>query len=257
MAGAVTERQNDGVWGMEIRWVDVDEIVPNPENPNQQDDRTFNALVREMEREGWTQPLQVVEQEDGQYQIVAGEHRWRAARILQWRCPVIVLPREAWEQDRRDMVMVKDNLLKGRLNPEKFTALYNRLAERYDGEVLQTLMGFTSEDAFKRVYQQVKRNLPPGLRDALARTKDEIKTIDDLSLVLNKLFREHGETLDSNYMVFSYGGRDVLWVRADKDLWKTVTGIAEEARVNGEGAETAFARRLEHGATEPVPTPTG
>jgi 5,10-methylenetetrahydrofolate reductase len=101
---------------------------------------------------------------------------------------------------------VKDNLISGKLNPEKFASLYDRMARKYDAEVLQRLMGFTSTDAFQKLYGTVKSSLPKELQDALDDVKDEIKTVDDLSLVLNRLFRDHGETLDSNMMVFSCAG---------------------------------------------------
>ena len=218
-------------WDMQVVWMDPEDLVPNTENPNQQDDATFNALVREIQREGWTQPVQAVfDHARGKHEIVAGEHRWRAARILQCKVPVLPLPPEEFDRDRRDWVMVKDNLLKGHLNPEKFTQLYNRMVKKYDGEVLKALMGFTSDDAFQKVYQEVRRTLPPEMQAALDATKDEIRTIDDLSTVLNRLFRDHGETLDSNFMVFSYGGKDVIWVRADADLWKRVKAMADSAK---------------------------
>lgn len=215
-------------WDMQVTWLDTDEIVPNMENPNEQDDRTFNALVRTVEKEGWTVPATVVFDEARQkYEIVGGEHRWRAAKILGSKLPCIVLPNDEWDRDRRDVNVVKDNLLRGKLNPEKFTALYNRMAQKYDAEVLQALMGFTTEDAFKRVYKEVQRNLPPGLQEALEGAREEIKNIDDLSLLLNRIFRDHGETLDSNMMTFTFGGKEVLWIRADKHLWTEVTALSK------------------------------
>lgn len=230
----MVEQRGPDEWDMQVVWVDTDQLVPNPSNPNQQDDATFNALVESIQTEGWTAPVQVVPLDGvGTYEIVAGEHRWRAARVLGSQVPVIVLPAEDFDQDRRDWNMVKDNLLHGELNPEKFTRLYQRMVEKYDAEVLQALMGFTSEDAFRKVFKEVKAGLPPELQKALEDAKSEIRTIDDLSNVLNRLFREFGDTLDSDYMVFSYGGKEVLWVRAKPDLWKVVNRMASEASEAG------------------------
>jgi hypothetical protein len=222
-------------WNMQVVWLEADDLVPNAENPNQQDDETFNGLVGAIQAEGWTDPVKAVwDEARGKYEIVGGEHRWRAAKVLASKVPTIVLPRELWDRDRRDWVMVKDNLLKGRLNPEKFAQLYERMAKRYDAETLQGLMGFTSEEAFKKVYKEARAALPPELQAALDAAKDEIKTIDDLSMVLNRLFREHGETLPSDFMVFSWGGKDVLWVRADKRLFERMTDIAERVDAAGD-----------------------
>lgn len=221
-------------WEMQVVWLDPDDLVPNVENPNEQDDRTFNALVESIRTEGWTVPVTAVwDEARGKHEIVGGEHRWRAARVMGSKVPVILLPPEEFDRDRRDWNVVKDNMLRGTLNPDKFTQMYARLAKKYDGEVLQTLMGFTSEDAFRRMYRDVARQLPPALQQALADAKDEIKTIDDLSAVLNRLFRDHGETLPSNFMVFSWGGKEVLWIRADADLWHMVSGLAKAVDAEG------------------------
>lgn len=228
------EQRGPGVWDMRVEWLEPDDLVPNPENPNVQTDREFNALVKSIQDDGWTKPVEAVwDPTREKYEIVAGEHRWRAARVLVCKVPTLILPAEEWHRDRRDWGMVKDNILHGSLDPTKFTRLYERLAQKYDAEVLQTLMGFTSEEAFKRVYKEVVDALPPGIAEALKASQGEIKTIDDLSAVLNRLFRDHGETLDSNYMVFSWGGKDVLWVRADGPLWKTATALAEQTHESG------------------------
>jgi hypothetical protein len=214
----------------------VDRLVPNPSNPNEMDDREFNALVASILEEGWTQPMASVVEIDGDdkgplYEIVGGEHRWRAAQVIGLEDgPCWLLDKEKFDRDRRDWNLTKQNVLHGRLNPQKFAALYERMAKAYDAETLKTLMGFTTEDAFRKVYKEVKRGLPPELARALDDVKDEIRTIDDLSLVLNRLFREYGEDLPSNFMVFSWAGREVLWVRADTALWRLVSGLAAEAR---------------------------
>lgn len=231
-------------WDMKVSWLDADELVPNAENPNEQDDATFNALVRSIQMEGWTEPVTAVwDRARRKYEIVGGEHRWRAGKLLEVKIPVVVLPEDDFNRDRRDWNVVKANVLRGKLNPEKFARLYERMARKYDEETLKALMGFTSEDAFKRVFRQVKGALPPELQQALDDAKEEIRTIDDLALVLNRLFRDHGETLDSNMMVFSWAGKEVLWIRANDDLWKLVTRIADEvAEREGDMAEEMFSR---------------
>lgn len=226
-----------GEWDMQVQWLDVEQLVPNGMNPNEQDDATFNALVDSITTDGWTQPVQAVSMGvlDGveRFEIVAGEHRWRAAKVLQCKVPTIPLPAGEFDDDRREWSLVKDNILHGQLNPEKFSKLYDRMAKKYDKEVLKTLMGFTTNDAFQKVYKQAKANLPPELQQALEDAKEEIRTIDDLSRVLNRLFQAHGETLPSNFMVFSYGTKEVFWVRADKKLWDTISGIGKETEARG------------------------
>lgn len=218
-----------------IETVKISKLVKNTRNPNEQDERTFNALCQSIQDEGWVEPMATVvplldDSGDlsGEYEIVGGHHRYDASTVLGIEeGPCWVLDPAKFDSDRRNWTMVKVNILKGKLNPTKFTSLYNDMVKVYGAEVLQAQMGFTNEDAFKSLYQNVKRNLPPELAKALDDSKDEIKTIDDLSAVLNNLFREHGETLPSDMMVFSFGGKDVLWVRCDKELWDIVSTEAK------------------------------
>ncbi len=196
-----------GQWDMQVKWLDHHQLIPDPANPNEQDDATFNGLVASIQQEGWTSPVQAVLEEDtGRYRIVAGEHRWRAAKILNCDVPIIALDPYRWDADRQAWNLVKDNVLRGKLNPEKFAELYEDLVRRYDADVVQELLGFTSSDAFEKVYKETRDALPPELQKALDKQKGEIKTIDGLAAVLNAIFREHGETLPSNVLAFTFGG---------------------------------------------------
>jgi hypothetical protein len=230
-------RLGPGEWDMRVLWLEPDRLIPNQANPNVQDDATFNALVESIRTEGWTQPVLAVAVSDivaeTPYRIVGGEHRWRAARVLGCRVPVLPLRAEEFDQDRQNWNLVKDNLLRGRLNPEKFAALYEEMVGKYDAEVLQSLMGFTDQDAFRKMYKETRDALPPELAKALDEAKDEIRTIDDLSTVLNRLFREFGDTLDSDFMVFTWAGKDVFWVRCSPLLFAEMKAWGELADAEG------------------------
>ena len=69
----------DGGKTVTLRLLDV---VPNPDQPRRQfDEEALSELARSVETYGILQPLLVRPMPDGSYQIVAGERRWRAARI--------------------------------------------------------------------------------------------------------------------------------------------------------------------------------
>jgi hypothetical protein len=235
----------------------LDRLDKNIANPNEQDERTFNATVESIQEEGWIQPMASVvpfgeylpgtEYGWQRFTIVAGHHRFDAATVLAYDTgPCWVLDPAKFDEDRQAWTMVKANIITGKLNPAKFTSLYERIVKTYGAEVTQALMGFTSEDAFQKVYVEVKRALPPQLQAALDQQKGEIKTIDDLSLVLNRLFREFGETLPSNFMVFSWAGKDVLWVRTDDRLWAAITKIAEHVKEDGTDMAVVLGDLLEN-----------
>ncbi len=62
--------------------VPVDSIEPNPWNPNRQDERTYEAERESIREYGFIDPVTVREHPDDskRYQIIDGEHRWRAAQ---------------------------------------------------------------------------------------------------------------------------------------------------------------------------------
>jgi hypothetical protein len=116
----------------------------------------------------------------------------------------------------------------------KFTKLFDEMAQKYGEQMTKQMMMFVDDKAFKDVYMSVKKELPKDLQEKLEKTKDEIKTVDDLSRVLNELFSKYGDTLDQNFMVFTYGGKTQLWVRMDKELYELmIKDVAERLKKDG------------------------
>ena len=61
----------------------ITEIEPNREQPRKNfSDEAITALAESIRDHGMLQPILVRPMEDGSYRIVAGERRWRAARML-------------------------------------------------------------------------------------------------------------------------------------------------------------------------------
>ena len=85
--------------------VPIDLCDPTESNPNSMDQETFNTLTEEIEGKeentpGFIEPIHVVPLENGRYQIVGGEHRWRAKRSLgHKRIPAIVLFDKKWKSE--------------------------------------------------------------------------------------------------------------------------------------------------------------
>lgn len=73
------EKQNIVLGDMEVEYMDVNDILPNPYNPNRQSEKDFELLCRSMEEDGFTQPV-IIRKSDNL--IVDGEHRWRAAQSI-------------------------------------------------------------------------------------------------------------------------------------------------------------------------------
>ena len=104
------------------------------------DEAALADLAASIREHGIIQPLTVRKLSSGYYQIIAGERRWRAARIAGLsEVPVIVM--EADDRKAAELAMI-ENLQREDLNPMEEAAGYQTLVETYH---------MTQEEAAKRV----------------------------------------------------------------------------------------------------------
>ncbi|MBE6961859.1 MAG: ParB/RepB/Spo0J family partition protein [Ruminococcaceae bacterium] len=104
------------------------------------DESALQDLADSIREHGIIQPLTVRKLSSGYYQIIAGERRWRAARIAGLReIPVIVV--EADDRKAAELAMI-ENLQREDLNPMEEAAGYQTLIDQYH---------MTQEEAAKRV----------------------------------------------------------------------------------------------------------
>lgn len=231
-----------------IETVAIDKCVAFEGNPNEMKDDMFSALVAEIAESGWLVPIQVAgPQDDGTYRVIGGHHRLKAAKVLGMEeVPAVVVDPEEFDADRQEIQVVKQNVLHGDLNPEKFTRLFNSLTDKYDADVLREMMAFTQKDAFQKVYLDAKRNLPAEMQEELEKMRDEIKTVDDLSLVLNSLFSKYGNTLNSNFMIFTFGGKESIMVQLNAPgAYQRIKKFAEWCFANGVKMDEQIMARME------------
>jgi len=211
---------------LDIQYLKLIDLVGQDDNPNEMSAGKFNRLVASIEKDGFDEPIKVTPR-DGKYVIVSGHHRVKAAEIVGLdNVPAVILDLDDMKMKAK---LVKDNILRGEINPKKFVELYNSMLEDVQADVLQEMMGFEDDKEFEKMYQEVRQGLSPDLQKKLDESQKEIRTIDDLSKVLNKLFNEHGETVPLNYIVFSFGGAKHIWVSTDKPLWDLMMKISNEA----------------------------
>jgi ParB family transcriptional regulator, chromosome partitioning protein len=82
--GAILSVSAEGVKGQQqdLRELPVELISPNPNQPRRSfDEGALQALAGSLGEQGVLQPVLVRPKSDGTYELVAGERRWRAARI--------------------------------------------------------------------------------------------------------------------------------------------------------------------------------
>lgn len=111
--------------------VRLNEIEPNKSQPRTDFDETAIAnLADSIKEHGLLQPLLVRPLEVGGYQIVAGERRWRACRMLGLdEVPVII--KELDDRETMQIALV-ENLLRENLNPIEEAMGYKELIDSYD-----------------------------------------------------------------------------------------------------------------------------
>ena len=119
----------------------IHKVEPNPDQPRQDfDPQELQSLADSIAVHGVVQPLTVRELPGGYYQIIAGERRWRAARIAELReIPAVII--EADDKKVMELGLI-ENLQRQDLNPVEEAMGYQTLMEEY---------GLTQEDAAKQV----------------------------------------------------------------------------------------------------------
>lgn len=116
-------------------------VEPNPDQPRRDfDEEELQALADSITEHGIIQPLTVRQLSSGYYQIIAGERRWRAARLAEFQeVPAIII--EADDKKAMELALI-ENLQRQDLNPVEEALGYQSLMQDY---------GLTQEDAAKRV----------------------------------------------------------------------------------------------------------
>lgn len=112
------------------RTLRISEIEPNRSQPRKNfSDEAISALADSIQEHGMLQPILVRPLNTGGYQIVAGERRWRAARMLGLdEVPVNI--RELSDMETMQIAII-ENLQRENLNPVEEAAGYNELIENY------------------------------------------------------------------------------------------------------------------------------
>ena len=116
-------------------------VEPNPDQPRHDfDEEELQNLAESIMEHGVVQPLTVRELSGGYYQIIAGERRWRAARMANLsEVPAVII--EADDKKAMELALI-ENLQRQDLNPVEEALGYRSLMEEY---------GMTQEEAAGRV----------------------------------------------------------------------------------------------------------
>jgi ParB family chromosome partitioning protein len=119
----------------------IHKVEPNRSQPRQDfDEEELAALSESIAQHGILQPIAVRQLDSGYYQIIAGERRWRAARMANLtEVPVVVV--EADDKTAMELALI-ENLQRQNLNPVEEALGYQSLIADY---------GMTQEESAQRV----------------------------------------------------------------------------------------------------------
>lgn len=140
-----TERVNYGFpktsGSLDFAEIDINKIQPNPNQPRTDfDPEALAELAESIRQNGIISPITVRKMDDGNYQIIAGERRYRASQIAELsRIPAYI--RNVDEQQVLEMALI-ENIQRADLNAVEIALSYNGLIEVY---------GLTQEQIADRV----------------------------------------------------------------------------------------------------------
>jgi len=229
--------------------ISPDRIQVNPMQPRRNfNEHQLNELIESIKQYGIIQPL-IVTQKNGDYELIAGERRLRAAKILNLATvPVII--RQADEQQKLEVALV-ENLQREDLNAIEAALAYRKLIDEFNlnQEELAIRLG-KSRPVITNTLRLL--NLPEEIQAALIDgriTEGHAKTIVGLEseakqlalfkkILLNKMTIE-----DAMKETRAMGGTKMARIKinyADKDkefAFREFFGAKAEIKRKGKGGE--------------------
>ena len=113
-----------------LRHLPIELLHSNPNNPRKQfREEDLEDLSRSIREKGLLQPIVVRQRSDGEYEIVAGERRWRASqRAGLHELPVLI--RELSDGETLEIALI-ENIQRADLNPLEEARAYGQLLEQF------------------------------------------------------------------------------------------------------------------------------
>jgi len=130
IGGSVSKETPAAVVSPDFQEVPIGKIEPNPYQPRREfDESQLVDLAESIQSEGLIQPI-VVRQIDGGFQLIAGERRWRAFKLLKLKkIPARII--EAGDTSAASMALI-ENLQREDLNPIEESKGYASLIRDFD-----------------------------------------------------------------------------------------------------------------------------
>jgi len=217
-----------------LRELPVELITPNPKQPRRRfEAESLQALAGSLGERGVLQPVLVRPKAGGNYELIAGERRWRAARMAGLESiPALVRPRD--DAEALELALI-ENMAREGLNPIEEARACAALVEE---------LGLTREDVGRRVGRS--RVAVSNLVRLLDLPEEAIELLQQ-----GALSEGHGRAL---LLAEDHGARKSLARSAVREEWsvRTTEARARESNALAPGAPTGSGpRRRAAGAVHP------
>lgn len=192
----------------EVDTIDINKIEPNKNQPRKSfDEDSIHELAESIKLRGIIQPLVVQKGEKGLYTIIAGERRWRAAKIAGLKdIPVVV--KNYSNQEIIEIALI-ENIQREDLNPIEEAEAYEQLIKEYNlrqdevaEKVSKSRVAITNSLRLLKLDERVRRMvIEEKLKSGHARTLIPIEDGDLQYEIAQKIFDEKLSVRDTEKLV--------------------------------------------------------
>ncbi len=216
----------------EIVWIPIGEIADAWWNPNYELPEKFNALYESILDIGMVETVQVIpisyetqdkfdnpadkshfqrlEKEGYKYLVVHGSHRFQAAKTAGidavTEVPAVVLDIESGSKIKA--LSVRMNIIRGQIDAEKFTALYEELVKdaQFSQADVWNMLGVISAKELDSMLKKAKA-LATEIESGLQTTKNELENMEMIRRMLHDMIARFGQDLEHQFMSFVIGNK--------------------------------------------------
>ena len=220
----------------------ISEVEPNRNQPRKQFDKeSLNDLAGSIKQYGIIQPI-IVTKRDDYYEIIAGERRWRAAKLAGLKeIPVVI--KDYTDKEIAEISLI-ENIQRENLNPIEEAVAYKKLIEEYN---------LTQEELSERISKS---------RTQIANTMRLLKLNDKVQKMLTKgtISAGHARALlgledpEAQLEAAQRITSENLSVRQTEDLVKQMNSPVVEKKIPVKIKNNVFYKDLEKNMTESLGT---
>ena len=165
----------------EVHRIDIERISANPSQPRRSfDPDALQDLAASIREHGILQPVLVRPRADGHFQIIAGERRWRAARLAGLReIPAIVEP---FDDEAALEIAIIENLQREDISPLEEADMFERMTSQH-GYSLRKLAQKLGKDKGYIENRLRLADAPPEIRELVSVRSDTLSAAYELMKV--------------------------------------------------------------------------